>query len=240
MKAIAVYSYNPLSLNRVSKKLYILSGFFTILYTASSVTQLSASLLSDNICIVVLEGCFPPCCGSSGVITRVVFGNIRYRPKVMEVCNKIHVSMSSGDSSTIYDDNLLPSLMLEDSPKNSTIDLSLMNGDLENLKNCFETCIRIIDIGPGLTSLNYTKGCFSVNATLSLPEEVINHAILTKSYKAYFTYCSEEQSDQVIHIGCIGFNPKDSHINERIVLEISHNGVCLDSYNLTFGMPEMG
>ena len=157
----------------------------------------------------------------------------------MELCKKIYLSMSNGDSSTIYYDNLLPSLILEES-QNSTIDLSLVNSDLDNLQNCFKTCTRTIDIGRGLTSLNYTKGCFSVNATLSPPEEVMDHTILLKSYKANFTYCTERQSGRVIHIDCVGFNPEDSVVHERIVLEISHSGVCIDTYSLKFGTPETG
>ena len=216
----------------------IANNHLYIFHTVSSVTQLGAELMSNNICIVSLEGCFPPCCGSPGTITRVAFGSIRYRLKVIKPCYKISVSMSNGDSSTIYHENLVPSLMIAES-SNSNINLSLMSGDLDNLQNCFETCTTTIDIGRDLTMLNYTQGCFSANATLSPPEELMNHIIVLKSYKAFFTYCTEKPSDNVIHIHCVGFNPEDA-VQEKIVLEISHSGVCMDAYSLTFGMPEMG
>lgn len=203
-----------------------------------NVTHLTAKRVSGNTCIVILEGCFPPCCGSTGTIHRVAFGRYRYWPDGIELCYKINISMSEGDSTDIYDENLLPSLTVTDMA-NSNINLSLMNSDLDNLQNCFATCTTTIDIGRELTLLNYTTGCFSVNATLTLPNDIDLRTRL-KSYTAFFTYCMEKESDHEIHIECVGFNPKDTDIDERIDLGIFHSGICEEAYSLKFGTPEIG
>ena len=203
-------------------------------------THLTVRRVFGNTCIVVIEGCFPPCCGSRGTITRVTFGPYRYWPDRIEECHKINISMAEGDSIAIYEENLLPSVtvMMTDMA-NSNINLSLMNSNLDNLQNCFKTCTTTIDIGRDLTTLNYTKGCFSVNATLML-QKPIDLETMLNSYSPYFTYCMEKILDNEIHIECVGFNPEDTPIRETIVLEISHSGSCEDVYTLIYGTPETG
>jgi hypothetical protein len=206
--------------------------------STSNVSHLSVRRAFGNTCIVVIEGCFPPCCGSTGTITRVTFGQFRYWPDGIEQCYKINISMAEGDAIAIYDDNLLPSVTVRVTDmQNSHINLSLMNSDLDNLQYCFKTCTKTIDIGRDLTTLNYTKGCFSVNVTLVFQKPMDLQTMLT-SYRPYFTYCMEKISDNEMHIECVGFNPEDKNIHEKIVLEISHSGDCEADYSLKFGTPE--
>lgn len=205
-------------------------------------SKLSAELLDDITCIVTLEGCFPPCCGSISTIERVQFGeHLQFwpDPNMGNSCNNITFSMSRADSSTIYDERISPSLSLSEPPN---VELILKNKDIDNLQNCFKHCIKIIDLGHDLIKLNYTRGCFSVNVTISPPGELLNSDVHIQSYKAQFTYCEliEEPSQLTIHIRCVGFNPDDTDIQEKIVLEISHSGVCMDTYETTIGNQEIG
>lgn len=194
----------------------------------------------DQICIVTLEGCFPPCCGSDGRVTRVLFGSsFRYRPDKMVPCTEISIGISSGDSSTIYDEQLASSLEVQVDSKELAVNLSLDIIDIQNLQNCFKTCMKTIDIGHKLTALS--QGCFSTNVTISPPEELLNRQVQLPSYKLDLRYCRlQEQFHLTIQIECIGFNPQDENINEKVIVEISHGGVCTDNFTITIGIPDTG
>lgn len=194
----------------------------------------------DKICIVTLEGCFPPCCGSDGRVTRVLFGSsYRYRPDRIVPCTEISTSISSGDSSSIYDGKLASSLEVQVESSTLTVNLSL---DIKNLQNCFKTCMKTIDIGRKLIALNYTRGCFSTNVSISLPERVWNTGMQLPSYKLVLRYCilQEEPINLIFHLECIGINPQDEHIKERIIVEVSHGGVCTDDFMFKIGMTDTG
>lgn len=193
----------------------------------------------DKICIVTLEGCFPPCCGSDGRVTRVLFGSsYRYRPDRIIPCTEISTSISSGDSSTIYDEKLSSSLEVLVESNILTVNLSL---DIQNLQNCFKTCMKTIDIGLKLKALNYTGGCFSTNVTISPPEGLLNSE-LQSSYKLELRYCKlkGEPFNLNFHLECIGFNPKNKHIKEKMMLEISHGGVCTDDFTIKIDITDTG
>ena len=185
----------------------------------------------DKLCIVTLEGCFPPCCGSDGRVTRILFGSsYRYRPDRIVPCTEISTSISAGDSSTIYDEKLPSSLEVQVQSNKLTVNLSV---DIQNLQNCFKTCMKTIDIGLKLIALNYTRGCFSTNVTISPPEGLLNSEVHSP-YKLELRYCKlkGEPFNLIFHIECIGFNPNDEHIKEKMIVEISHGGVCTDDFTI--------
>lgn len=201
----------------------------------STVTQLSARILSGVICKVTLEGCFPPCCGGEGNITEVHFGDLyRYnRVQIVKQCRVISFALATGDSSNIFDENLALSLRTV-SPA-ATIDID--SADFDNLQYCFNSCRKNINLLNDLRAfMNHTKGCFSINATLSPPEG----SMVQLNYETLFTYCTERQLDNVLQIECVGFNPEDQFAKEMIFLKIFHTGNCNREYNLELGEPVMG
>ena len=190
-----------------------------------------------------MEGCFPPCCGSNGSVSRVIFGeNYRYFLTNKVACSEMSITMSSGDSSAIFDGRLTSSLEVMVQSQRKRIDLSLTDEDINHLQKCFRTCTRLIDIGHKLTALNYTEGCFNVNVTISSPEDVSNGEARLLRYTPQFTYCRviTPIHNLVINIDCVGFNPLDRDIQEKIIVEISHGGVCIENFTTRVGMPDIG
>lgn len=197
---------------------------------------------SEQTCVLTLEGCFPPCCGSNGNIEHVNFGaDFRYDPLPGIVpCSKISIGIPLGESVRIYDEQPPSSLEVLVGSKTRHVDLFIGVEMMDNLQKCFKTCTKTIDIGHQLTALNYTQGCFNVNVTISAPEELSE--VNLPSYRPQFTYCKliEKLSDLTIHIDCVGFNPKVADIRENIFVVISYSGVCIDDYNIMTGTPNTG
>ena len=201
-----------------------------------------AERFNENTCVVTIEGCFPPCCGSTSIVTRVEFGeDLSFIPDqdTVNSCNQISFSLSNGDSTAIHDQHISPSLLLMEG---QSIDLVLKDKDIEKLQICFKLCSNTIDIGHNLTKLNFTKGCYSVNVTISPPQEFLNSNVQIQLQETNFTYCEliEEPSSLMIRVGCIGFNPEDTILQEKIVFVISNNGVCMATYETKFEDQETG
>jgi hypothetical protein len=205
-------------------------------FAALNVTQLGAELMSENTCVVTLEGCFPPCCGSRGITKRLWFGTeFRYRPAQQHIsCYKISISMSYGDSTKIYYGQL-PSVLVVEAESTEHINLPLETEHIDTLQNCFNKCIKTIDVGHELTKIAYTRGCFTVDITLSLPEGLTIRSLL----EAEFTYCKliDEPNAFTIQIACISFNPLDTFIHEKIIVEIPNTEGCINDYIIIIGLP---
>jgi hypothetical protein len=208
-------------------------------FAALNVTQLGAELMSENTCVVTLEGCFPPCCGSRGITKRLWFGTeFRYRPAQQHIsCYKISISMSYGDSTKIYYGQL-PSVLVVEAESTEHINLPLETEHIDTLQNCFNKCIKTIDVGHELTKIAYTRGCFTVDITLSLPEGLTIRSLL----EAEFTYCKliDEPNAFTIQIACISFNPLDTFIHEKIIVEIPNTEGCINDYIIIIGLPIIG
>lgn len=208
------------------------------LYTAAlNVTQLGAKQMTENTCVVTLEGCFPPCCGSRGITERIWFGTeFRYKPALNELCYQMSISMSHGDSTKIYYEQLQASLVVEVESMEHIIDLPLVTEHTDNLQNCFNKCIKTLNIGHLLTERAYTRRCFIVDITL--PEGLS----ITPILKEELTYCTliNGSSAVIIQIECVGFNPLDAVIHEKIIVEIPNTGGCVNDYPIKIGIPVIG
>lgn len=154
-------------------------------------------------------------------------------------CYELSFTISDGDAISIYENHLSPTLIITQSPD---IVLSIEESDLDVLQNCYKFCSRTIDIGHNLVALGYTDSCISVSITIMLPQEFSNNDLHLRSYMAKFTHCElrEKPSDMIIYIDCVGFNPTENKIQESILLEISHNGVCVDDFIIVIGTPSTG
>ena len=227
-----------------------MSNFLCLFYAVPYVTALKFE--RKRQCIISVEGCFPPCCGSSDSIQKIVFGNARYYiPKAINTCSELSFSMSIGDSKTVHAqrdsyDNLL---RIELTQTAAYLDLNVTSDDIDNLEICFRECMLTLDIGQSLMSefstLNYTNGCYNVNVSVSV-EESFDMDRTTKielsEYEAEFTYCEViHDSNLNYSIACVGFNPADRDIQEKITLELSFFGEC-DRFihNIEIGKPETG
>ena len=203
-------------------------------------------------CIISVEGCFPPCCGSSHSIQKIIFGNAGYYiPKTNNTCYELSFSMSVGDSSTVYSnrDTYVNLLRIKLTQTAAYLDLNLTSDDIDDLQICFRKCTRTLDIGQSLksefSSLNYTNGCYNVNVSVSV-EESFDMDRTTKielsDYEAKFTYCEVIHGSNLNYsITCVGFNPTDRDIEEKIFLQLSYLGKC-DRFNpnIEIGKPETG
>lgn len=101
--------------------------------------------------------------------------------------------------------------------------------------------MKTIDIGLKLKALNYTGSCFSTNVTVSPPEGLLNSEVQS-SYKLELRYCKlkGEPFNLIFHIECIGFNPKDEHIKEKMIVEIFHGGACTDDFTIKNDITDTG
>ena len=140
---------------------------------------------------------------------------------------------SFGNSTKIYYEQLQSSLVVEVESMEYIIDLPLETQHTDNLQNCFNKCIKTLDIGHELREKAYTRGCFMVDITLP-------RFSITPILKAEFTYCKLISGSSAfnIQIECVGFNPLDAVIHEKIIVEIPNTGGCVNDYPIKIGMPK--
>lgn len=213
-------------------------------YAVSYVTRLTVE--KSQQCIVTVEGCFPPCCGSNRSIAKFHLGDGEYVPASIVNCSGVSFAMSIGDTSRVYNNrNSYDQLSSLELTNLDTLDLNLTSEDIGVLQNCFQTCRYTLDIGKSLRQLNNTAGCFNVNVSITMNDPFDGDQttqITLLDYREEFTYCEvTHDSNFNYYIMCIGFNPSERDIQEKIILQLSYRGECNDEkFTILTGEPETG
>ncbi len=210
----------------------------------SYVTRLTVE--RSQQCIVTVEGCFPPCCGSNHSISKFHLGGGGYATTSIVNCSELSFTMSIGDTTTVYNNrhsyHPLSSIELTNF---DSLSLNLTSEDIGVLQNCFQRCTHTFDIGKSLRTLNNTAGCFNVNVSITMNDQSDGDQATQMTlldYQERFTYCEvTHDSNFNYYIMCIGFNPSETNIQETIILQLSYHGECNDEkFTLHTGQPETG